>query len=45
MNFMPDLETIGRIAESGKVKDLIENKGIFEKMWNDYQTAVEWRVV
>ena len=34
----------GKIAESGKAKDLIENKGIFEKMWNDYQTAVEWRV-
>ncbi|MBQ8942414.1 MAG: ABC transporter ATP-binding protein [Firmicutes bacterium] len=35
----------GKIAEYGKVKELIENKGIFEKMWNDYQTAVEWRVV
>ncbi|MBR1737438.1 MAG: ABC transporter ATP-binding protein, partial [Firmicutes bacterium] len=34
----------GKIAESGKIKELIEKKGIFEKMWNDYQSAVEWRV-
>ena len=35
----------GKIAESGRINELIENKGLFEKMWNDYQTAVEWRVV
>ncbi|MBQ6554495.1 MAG: ATP-binding cassette domain-containing protein, partial [Firmicutes bacterium] len=35
----------GKIAENGKINELIENKGLFEKMWNDYQTAVEWRVV
>ena len=35
----------GKIAEYGKVGELMENKGIFERMWNDYQTAVEWRVV
>ncbi|MBQ7266724.1 MAG: ABC transporter ATP-binding protein [Firmicutes bacterium] len=35
----------GKITESGKINELMENKGLFEKMWNDYQTAVEWRVV
>ncbi|MBQ9605415.1 MAG: ABC transporter ATP-binding protein, partial [Firmicutes bacterium] len=35
----------GKIAESGRINELIENNGLFEKMWNDYQTAVEWRVV
>lgn len=35
----------GKIAENGKINELIENKGLFEKIWNDYQTAVEWRVV
>ena len=34
----------GRIAESGSGASLIEEKGLFSKMWNDYQTSVKWKV-
>ncbi len=33
----------GRIAESGSGASLIEEKGLFSKMWNDYQTSVKWK--
>lgn len=34
----------GRIEESGKYKDLINNDGMFSKMWNDYRRSVDWKV-
>ncbi|MBS6798473.1 MAG: ABC transporter ATP-binding protein [Firmicutes bacterium] len=34
----------GRIVESGSGDSLIEEKGLFSKMWNDYQTSVKWKV-
>lgn len=34
----------GRIVESGSGASLIEEKGLFSKMWNDYQTSVKWKV-
>ena len=34
----------GRIEESGKYKDLINNGGMFSKMWNDYRRSVDWKV-
>ncbi len=34
----------GEIRESGTFDDLIEKKGLFCQMWNDYQSSVEWKV-
>lgn len=34
----------GRIVENGSGASLIEEKGLFSKMWNDYQTSVKWKV-
>ena len=34
----------GRIVESGSGASLIEEKGLFSKMWKDYQTSVKWKV-
>lgn len=34
----------GKISESGKFDELCKNNGLFAKMWNDYQTSVEWKV-
>ena len=34
----------GKIAESGKYSKLLESGGLFSKMWNDYQSSVEWKV-
>lgn len=34
----------GQIAESGTCNELIKKQGIFGKMWNDYQTSVQWKV-
>lgn len=34
----------GRIVQSGTGKELKETDGIFRKMWNDYQTSVNWKV-
>ena len=35
----------GQIAESGQRTELCEKGGLFEKMWKDYQTSVQWKVV
>ncbi len=34
----------GRIAESGKHKELCDANGLFTKMWRDYQTSAKWKV-
>lgn len=34
----------GEIVESGTSSELMEQGGIFSKMWGDYQTSVQWRV-
>lgn len=34
----------GQIAESGTHEELLEQKGLYEKMWRDYQTSVSWKV-
>ena len=34
----------GRIAESGTKDALCAKGGLFEKMWRDYQSSVQWKV-
>ena len=34
----------GEIAEKGTHKELISNSGLYEKMWNEYQKAVDWKI-
>ncbi len=34
----------GRIAEHGTSRELLERGGLFARMWNDYQTSVQWKV-
>lgn len=34
----------GRIAESGAGRELLARGGLFARMWNEYRTAVQWRV-
>ena len=34
----------GRIAESGNRQELLKKGGIFSRMWQDYQTSVQWKV-
>lgn len=34
----------GEIVESGSCEELIRQDGLFRKMWNDYQTSVQWKV-
>ena len=34
----------GRIAESGKHEELIEQGGIYSRMWNEYNRSVSWQV-
>lgn len=34
----------GKIEEYGKYNELINNGGIFSKMWNDYRHSVDWKV-
>ena len=34
----------GQIAESGKSRELLAKGGIFSRMWQDYQLAVQWKV-
>lgn len=34
----------GQITESGKSRDLLETGGVFSRMWQDYQTSVQWKV-
>ena len=34
----------GKIAEHGKHQDLVNQHGIYSKMWNEYQKSVEWKI-
>uniref|UniRef100_UPI002356D8A4 ABC transporter ATP-binding protein n=1 Tax=Faecalicoccus acidiformans TaxID=915173 RepID=UPI002356D8A4 len=34
----------GRVAESGKSQELLKQGGIFSRMYQDYQTSVQWKV-
>lgn len=34
----------GQIAEQGTSRELLEQNGLFRKMWDDYQTSVRWKV-
>lgn len=34
----------GRIIESGTAQALQKNKGLFQQMWSNYQTSVQWKV-
>lgn len=34
----------GRIEESGTCRSLLEQDGMFSKMWKNYQTSVQWKV-
>ncbi len=34
----------GQIAESGTSRELLEQNGIFSRMWQNYQTSVQWKV-
>ena len=34
----------GRIVEEGKHHDLIEMKGIYKKLWDEYQKSVNWKI-
>ena len=34
----------GEIAETGSAETLLNQKGLFSRMWNDYQKSVEWKV-
>ncbi len=34
----------GKIAEQGTHKELLKQQGVYYDMWQDYQTAVNWKV-
>lgn len=34
----------GQIAESGSSRELMERRGLFARMWQNYQTSVQWKV-
>lgn len=34
----------GRIEDTGTHTELVENKGLYAKMWADYQTSISWKV-
>lgn len=34
----------GKIEEQGTHEELINKKGIYNKMWNDYNTSIAWKV-
>ena len=34
----------GQIAESGSSRELMERGGLFARMWQNYQTSVQWKV-
>ena len=35
---------VGRSAESGTSRELLEKGGLFRRMWDNYQTSVQWKV-
>jgi ATP-binding cassette subfamily B protein len=34
----------GKISERGTHNELINNKNIYAKMWNEYQTSISWKI-
>jgi len=32
----------GKISEKGKHQQLVENKGVYAKLWNNYEQAQGW---
>ena len=34
----------GKIAEQGKHDELLKKNGIYQTMWADYQSSIEWKV-
>ncbi len=34
----------GKIEEQGTHEELVNNNGIYSKMWNDYNTSIAWKV-
>ena len=34
----------GEIEESGNYTELMQKKGLYNRMWNEYQTSVNWKV-
>ena len=34
----------GQIAESGSSRELMERRGLFAGMWQNYQTSIQWKV-
>lgn len=34
----------GQIEESGNHAELLQNGGLYNRMWNEYQTSVNWKV-
>ncbi|MBE6493770.1 MAG: ABC transporter ATP-binding protein [Methanosphaera stadtmanae] len=34
----------GKLVESGTHEELLNNNGLFSKMWNEYNKAVEWKI-
>ena len=34
----------GRVAEQGSHDELLKARGLYAKMWKDYQTSAEWKV-
>ena len=34
----------GQIAEHGTSRELLERGGLFRRMWDNYQSSVQWKV-
>lgn len=34
----------GKIEEQGKHQELLDKKGLYNTMWNEYQTSISWKV-
>ena len=34
----------GRVVESGRFDQLLQQEGVFADMWRDYQKSVQWKV-
>ena len=34
----------GTVAESGTSRELLARDGLFRRMWDNYQTSVQWKV-
>ena len=39
-----DVVKDGQIAESGSSRELMERGGLFARMWQNYQTSIQWKV-